>query len=315
MGNESKVTEFIFVGFPSLHHLELLMAIALLASYLLTLAGNLMIIALILSDCSLHSPMYFFLWNLSCLEILITSFVLPKVIASFLIGNKTISYSACIAQCYFYFFLGCSDFALLAIMSYDRYVAICNPLHYSMVMNSKLCLQLVIGSWAAGFLATIVPTILVIKLPFCRVNHIDHFFCDSVALIKLSCADTSFVELVSFLSSIIILLGSFVMAVVSYIYIVITILRLPSASRRQKAFSTCSAHLTIVTLGYGSCIFMYVRPSTSDPSINKLVALINTVVTPLMSPFVFTLRNQQVKDALRAALKNSMVFSRKRFHF
>ncbi|NXE58064.1 OLF49 protein, partial [Casuarius casuarius] len=305
MLNHTTVTEFLLLGFPSLHHQEYLIAITFLASYLVILAGNLLIIALILSDQDLYRPMYFFLCNLSSLEIFITTSIIPKTVGSLLMGSKTISYPACLTQGYFYSLLGSIEFVLLAVMSYDRYAAICYPLQYPMLMNSRLCLQLLLGSWSAGFLITIVITVLVARLPFCNANCIDHFFCDSVLLIRLSCAETQTVELISFVTSSIILFGSLVMTAMSYLYVINTILRLPSASSRNKAFSTCSSHFTIVILGYGSCIFMYVWPS-SHVSYNKRVALLNTVVTPLMSPFIFSLRNQQMKDALKAGLKRSV---------
>ncbi|XP_061447927.1 olfactory receptor 6C76-like [Rhineura floridana] len=306
--NQTVITDFILLDFPELNQLEHFMGLFLLASYLLTLSGNIMIIMIIIRDHHLHTPMYFFLWNLSCLEILITTTVVTKVLVSLLLGFKTISYPACIAQCYF-FFLVSSDFLLLAVMSYDRYVAICNPLRYAAIMSTQLCLWLVVGSCAAGFLATILPTILVINLPFCHSNHIDHFFCDSLALFKLACTDTSLVELVSFFSSLTVV-GTFIFTVVSYAYIVKTIIKIPSASGRHKAFSTCSSHFIIVSLGYGRCIFMYVRPSGSNPSINKVVSLINTVLTPLLSPFIFSLRNQQVKDAVKAVFSKHAVYFR-----
>ncbi|XP_067173404.1 olfactory receptor 6E1-like, partial [Apteryx mantelli] len=295
MLNHTTVTEFLLLGFPSLHHQEYLIAITFLASYLVILVGNLLIIALILSDRDLHRPMYFFLCNLSSLEIFIATSIIPKIVASLLMGNKTISYPACITQCYFFSLLGTIEFVLLAVMSYDRYVAICYPLQYPMLMNSQLCVQLLLGSWTAGFLATVVPTVLVVRLPFCNDNRIDHFFCDVVLLIKLSCADTRTVELINFVNAFIILLGSLVMTAMSYLYIINTILRLPSASSRNKAFSTCSSHFTIVILGYGSCIFLYMRPSSHHISYNKTVALLNTMITPLMSPFIFSLRNEQMK--------------------
>ncbi|XP_067173370.1 olfactory receptor 6M1-like, partial [Apteryx mantelli] len=269
---------------------------------LVILVGNLLIIALILSDRDLHRPMYFFLCNLSSLEIFITTSIIPKTVASLLMGNKTISYPFCLTQCYFYSLLGNIEFVLLAVMSYDRYVAICYPLRYPMLMNSQFCVQLLLGSWTAGFLATIVPTILVVRLPFCNANRIDHFFCDIVLLIKLSCADTRTVELVSFMNASLILFGSLIMSAMSYIYIINTILRLPSASSQNKAFSTCSSHFTFVILAYGSCIFLYVQPSTHKISYNKIVSLLNTMITPLMSPFIFSLRNEQMKKALKVGL-------------
>ncbi|KFP51410.1 Olfactory receptor 49, partial [Cathartes aura] len=294
---------FLLLGFPALHYQECLIAITFLASYLVILAGNLLIICLVLSERDLYRPMYFFLCNLSSLEIFIATSIIPKAVKSLLMGSKAISYPACMAQCYFYSLLGSIEFNLLAVMSYDRYVAICYPLQYPMLMNSQLCLQLLLGSWTAGFLVTIIPTILFARLPFCNANRIDHFFCDSVLLMKLSCAETQTVELISFLASSIVLFGSLGMTAVSYLYIVNTILRLPSASSRHKAFSTCSSHFTIVSLGYGSCIFMYVQPSSHPVFRNKAVALLNTLVTPLMSPFIFSLRNQQMKDALKVSLK------------
>ncbi|XP_067173386.1 olfactory receptor 6J1-like, partial [Apteryx mantelli] len=282
---------------------------------LVILVGNLLIIALILSDRDLHRPMYFFLCNLSSLEIFITTSIIPKTVASLLMGNKTISYPFCLTQCYFYSLLGNIEFVLLAVMSYDRYVAICYPLRYPMLMNSQFCVQLLWGSWTAGFLATIVPAVLVVRLPFCNANRIDHFFCDIVLLIKLSCADTRTVELVSFMNASLILFGSLIMSAMSYIYIINTILRLPSASSQNKAFSTCSSHFTFVILAYGSCIFLYVQPSTHKISYNKIVSLLNTMVTPLMSPFIFSLRNEQMKKALKVGLKRNVIISRKCFSF
>lgn len=311
MENQTVITDFILLGFPELHHLKHLMGVILLASYLFALAGNIMIIILVINDSHLHTPMYFFLWNLSCLEILVTTTVVPKVLASLFLSFRSISYPACLSQCYFFFFLGSSDFVLLAVMSYDRYIAICKPLHYAAIMSGQICLSLVIGSYVASFLATIAPTILVANLPFCHSNHIDHFFCDSVALMKIACADTSLVELASFFSSSATLLGSLIFTVMSYIYIVTTILKIPSASGRHKAFSTCSSHLMVVSLGYGSCIFMYVRPSGSNPSVNKMVSLINIVLTPLLSPFIFSLRNKQMKDALKTLVIKHAIYLNK----
>ncbi|NXW50598.1 OLF49 protein, partial [Nyctiprogne leucopyga] len=311
MWNKTTVTEFFLLGFGSLHHQEHLMAITLLASYLVILGGNLLIICLVLAERELYRPMYFFLCNLSCLEIFITTSIIPKAIGNLLMGRRSISYLGCLTQCYFYSLLGCIEFVLLALMSYDRYMAICYPLQYPVLMSSQICLQLLLGSWTAGFLVTIVSTVLVGRLPFCNDNRIDHFFCDCVLLIKLSCAETQLVELISFMTSSIILLGSLGMTAMSYLYIINTILRLPSASSQHRAFSTCSSHITIVILGYGSCIFMYVQPSSHYISYNKSVALLNTVVTPLMSPFIFSLRNQLMKDALKASMKRSVLIFRK----
>ncbi|XP_009981956.1 PREDICTED: olfactory receptor 49-like, partial [Tauraco erythrolophus] len=288
MLNHTTVTEFLLFGFPSLHHQEHLMAIVLLILYLVILGGNLLVISFVLAERDLYRPMYFFLCNLSCLEIFIATSIILKAIGKLLMGSKAISYPGCLTQCYFYSLLGCIGFVLLAVMSYDRYVAICHPLQYPMLMSSQLCLQLLLGSWAADFLATTVSTVL--GTPFCNANHINHFFCDSALLIKLSCAETQTVELITFVVSSIVLLGSLSMTAVFYLYIINTILRLPSASSRHKTFSTSSSHFSIIILGYGSCIFIYVQPSSHHISYNKAVALLNTVVTPLMSLFIFRLR-------------------------
>ncbi|KAM6400643.1 LOW QUALITY PROTEIN: olfactory receptor 6E1-like [Pluvialis apricaria] len=310
MLNHTTVTEFLLLGFPCLHHQQHLMAIALLASYLVILGGNLLIISLILAERHLYRPMYFFLCNLSCLEVFITTSLIPKAIGNLLMGSKAISYPGCLTQCYFYSLLGYSEFVLLAVMSYDGYVAICHSLQYPMLMTSQLCLQLLLGSWTAGFLATVVSTVLVARMPFCSI---DHFFCDNMLLIKLSCTETQIVELITFLASSTILLGSLGMTAMSYLYIINTILKLPSDSSQHKTFSTCSSHFTFAILGYGSCIFMYVQPSSHPISYNKAVALLNTVVTPLMSPFIFSLRNQLMKDAFRAGWKRSVIVFRKHF--
>ncbi|KAM6044698.1 olfactory receptor 6J1-like [Theristicus caerulescens] len=312
MLNHTSVTEFLLLGFPSLHHQQRLMAITLLASYLVILVGNLLIISLVLAERDLYRPMYFFLCNLSCLEIFIATSIRPKAIGNLLMGSKAISFPGCLTQCYFYSLLGYIKF-VLAVMSYDCYVAICHPLQYPMLINSQLCLQLLLGSWAAGFLATIVSTVLVARMPFCNANRIDHFFCDSTLLIKLSCAETQIAELITFVASSIILLGSLGMTAMSYLYIINTILRLPSASSQHKTFSTCSSHFTFVILGYSSCIFMYVQPSSHHMSYNKAVALLNTVVAPLMSAFLFSLRNQMMKDALKAAWKRRVIIFRQPF--
>ncbi|KAM6293951.1 LOW QUALITY PROTEIN: olfactory receptor 6J1-like [Aegotheles albertisi] len=298
MLNHKTVTEFLLLGFSSLHHQEHLMAITLLASYLVILAGNLLIISLALAERDLYRPMYFFVCNLSCLEIFIMTSIIPKAIGNLLMVSKAISYSGSLTQCYFYYLLGYIEFVLLVVMSYDCFVAICHPLQYSMLMYSQLCLQLLLG-WAAGFLATIVSIVLVARLPFCNANSIDHFFCDGVLLIKLTCSETQIVELINFMASSIILLGSLGMTALSYLYIINTILRLPSTYSWHKAFSTCSSHFTIVILGCGSCIFMYVQPSSHHISYNKAV--------------VFSLRNQQMKDVLKAGLKRSVIIIRQHF--
>ncbi|XP_034646017.1 olfactory receptor 49-like [Trachemys scripta elegans] len=277
--------------------------------------GNSIIITLVCIDYRLQSPMYFFLCNLFLIEIPMIMTVVPKMLENFLSGRNTISFYGCLGQSYFYFLLGISQYVLLVTMSYDQYVAICYPLNYSTIMNRKVCVWLVVGSWMEGFFSILVPTVIKLGLPYCGPNIINHFFCYRTPLLYLTCADIWLVEFIKFIISLPVLLGSVMLMVISYVYIICTIICIPSTKGRKKAFSTCSSHFIIITMGYGSCIFMYVRPSGSDTSLNKLVALLNTVVTPLMSPFIFSMRNQQIKDSLRAALKRSMNFSRKHINF
>ncbi|XP_057551983.1 olfactory receptor 6M1-like [Hippopotamus amphibius kiboko] len=301
--NQTTVAEFILTAFPALQKLQIFLFGALLVTYMLTLTGNGVIISLIWADNRLQNPMYFFLSNLSFLDILYTSSVTPKLLASCLLENrKTISLAGCISQTYFFFFLGTVEFILLVVMSFDRYVAICNPLRYSIIMNSRVCLLLVLGCWVGAFLSVLCPVILLSRLPFCH-KEINHFFCDMAPLLQVACADTHFLEMISFLLSSLILLTSLVLTIMSYTYIISTILCIPSAQGRQKAFSTCASHITVVSIAYGSNIFMYVRPSQNHTlDFDKVTAVLTIMVTPLLNPFIYSLRNETVKEVLRDAI-------------
>ncbi|XP_068835058.1 olfactory receptor 6M1-like [Capricornis sumatraensis] len=305
--NQTTVTEFILTAFPALQKLQIFLFVVLLFTYMLTLTGNGVIISLIWADSRLQTPMYFFLSNLSFLDILFTSSVTPKLLSFLLKDRKTISLAGCISQTYFFFFLGTVEFILLVVMSFDRYVAICNPLRYTIVMNSRLCLLLVLGCWVGAFLSVLCPVILLSRLPFCH-EEINHFFCDIAPLLQVACTDTHFLEMISFLLSSLILLTSLVITTVSYTYIISTILRIPSAQGRQKAFSTCASHITVVSIAYGSNIFMYVRPSQSHSlEFDKVTAVLTIMGTPLLNPFIYSLRNEKVKEVLRDAI-NKIVF-------
>ena len=256
---------------------------------------------LTLMDRRLHTPMYYFLRNFAVLEIWFTSVIFPKMLTNILTGNRTISLEGCFLQCFLYFFLGTTEFFLLAVMSFDRYVAICNPLRYVTTMSKRVCVQLVLSSWITGFLLNIIPGFLTFQQPFCGSNIIDHFFCDSFPLLELICADTSLIGLLGFILANVSLLGTLSVMATCYGHSLHTILCLPAAKERQKAFSTCSSHITVVSLFYGSCIFMYVRSGKGGQGEdrNKVVALLNTVVTPVLNPFIYTLRNKQVKQVFR----------------
>ncbi|ELV12871.1 Olfactory receptor 6C76 [Tupaia chinensis] len=248
--------------------------------------------------------MYFFLRNFSFLEISWTSVFIPRYLVSIVTMDKTISYDACAAQLFFAIFLGASEFFLLAAMSYDRYVAICKPLHYTTMMSNRVCKQLVVASWSAGLL-TISPGLLMgLRLEFCDANVIDHFGCDYSPVLKLSCTDTTVIELLSFVLAIVTLLVTLALVMVSYAHIIRTILKIPSAQQRKKAFSTCSSHMIVVSISYGSCIFMYIKPSAEERvALNKGVAVLTTSVAPVLNPFIYTLRNKQVKQALKDVVK------------
>ncbi|KAM7149968.1 olfactory receptor 6M1-like [Macrochelys suwanniensis] len=303
MVNQTVVSEFILVGFPSPREVEIVLFLVFLAFFVMILMGNILIIMLICTDHRLQTPMYFFLIHLSLIEILMTISIMPKMMWNFLSARKTISFSSCLAQSYFYFLLGCTEYIILAVMSYDRYVAICFPLHYATIMSKKICILLVICSWMGGFLAVFIPTAMKSGLPFCGPNIINHFFCDSAPLLHLACSDIHLIELVDFLVSASVALGTLLPTVVSYLCILATIMKIPSTKGRIKAFSTCSSHFTIITMGYGTSIFIYVRPSQDHSmSLNKVVSLLTTVVTPMLNPFIFSLRNQQVKEALRDSI-------------
>ncbi|XP_046510078.1 olfactory receptor 49-like [Equus quagga] len=299
MGNHTTITKFVLLGLSDACELQMLIFLGILLTYLLTLLGNLLIV--IIMDRRLHTPMYYFLRNFAVLEIWFTSVIFPKMLTNILTGHKTISLAGCFLQLFFYFFLGTTEFLLLAVMSFDRYVAICNPLRYATIMSKRVCVQLVLSSWLAGFLLIIVPSFLIFQEPFCGPNIINHFFCDNFPLLELICADTSLIELLSFIEAIFTLLGTLSVTATCYGHILHTILRIPSAKERQKAFSTCSSHITVVSLFYGSCIFMYIRLDKGDQGEdrNKVVALLNTVVTPMLNPFIYTLRNKQVKQVFR----------------
>ncbi|XP_030395465.1 olfactory receptor 6F1-like [Gopherus evgoodei] len=243
--------------------------------------------------------MYFCLCNLSFLEIWYTTACIPKAIGVMLDTSQTISFTVCLLQLFFLLSMGATECFLLAVMAYDCYLAICQPLHYIFLMNSTFCTQLALLSWLCGFLSVSVLAVLISRLSFCGHNVINHFICDIDSWIALSCAKMHLIELATFINSFIVVMVSCTITLVSYIFIISTILRIPSAQGRKKAFSTCSAHLTLVTIWYCSGIFLYVKPSAQKSlDLNKTINIFNTMVTPLLNPFIYTLRNKEVKEAL-----------------
>ncbi|XP_068829438.1 olfactory receptor 9A4 [Capricornis sumatraensis] len=305
LGNHSSATEFYLLGFSGSRELRHILFATFFFFYSVTLIGNTVIIVIVCLDKRLQSPMYFFLGHLSALEILVTTIVVPVMLWGLLLpGMQAISLAACVTQLFLYLALGTTEFALLGVMAVDRYVAVCNPLRYNVIMNSRTCNLVVIVSWLFGVLFQIWPVYATFQLSYCKSNVVDNFFCDRGQLLKLSCDNTLFMEFILFLMAVFVLFGSLIPTIVSYACIVSTILKIPSASGRRKAFSTCASHFTCVVIGYGSCLFLYVKPKqTQATDYNRVVSLMVSVVTPFLNPFIFTLRNDKVIEALRDRVK------------
>ncbi|XP_065271108.1 olfactory receptor 6N1-like [Emys orbicularis] len=301
--NQTAVTDFILLGFGDLPDLQILLFLMFLVIYMATVARNMLITALVVADKHLHTPMYYFLGNLSCLETCYTSTLLPRMLVSLLTGDKTISFSGCLSQLYFFCALAGMECCLLAVMSYDRYLAICKPLHYSTLMSNRFCLQLAAGSWLNGSLATTIFILFISQLIFCGPNEIDHFYCDPILLMELSCSDTHLSILVNLIFVSVFSLPPFLLTMTSYVCISATILRIPSTTGRKKAFSTCSSHLTVVTIFYGTIMIFYMLPKCDTlRDLKKVLSLCFTVLTPLVNPLIYSLRNREVKEALSKAV-------------
>ncbi|XP_006034165.1 olfactory receptor 6B1-like [Alligator sinensis] len=301
--NYTRVQEFILLGFPTIMELQVLLFVIFLIVYTLTLLENMVIITLIRTNHHLHKPMYFFLSNLSFLEVWYISVTVPKLLINLLVKNKSISFISCMAQLYFFIALVCTECVLLAVMAYDRYVAICNPLRYPAIMSSHLCLQLSVSSWLIGFLISMLKVFFISQLSFCGPNIINHFFCDISPLLNLSCTNMLVAEVVDFVFALLILLIPLSITIISYVCIIGTILCIPTAQGRRKAFSTCASHLTVVIIFFSATLFMYARPRRIHSfDLNKLVSVVYTIVTPMLNPFIYCLRNQEVKGALRKTL-------------
>ncbi|XP_022375360.1 olfactory receptor 6C6-like [Enhydra lutris kenyoni] len=312
MRNQSREIKFILLGLTDDPQLQTVIFIFFFLNYVLSVIGNLSIILLTLLDPRLKTPMYFFLRNFSFLEASLTTVCIPRYLISLMTKNKIISYNSCASQLFFFLLLEITEFYLLSAMCFDRYVAICKPLHYPIIMNNKVCYQLLFSSWTIGFLFTFPPVALGLTLDFCASKVIDHFMCDTSPVLQLSCTDTHLLELLSFALAIGILLITLPLVILSYTYIIKTILKLPSAQKRTKAFSTCSSHMIVVSLTYGSCIFNYIKPTAKERvTLSKGVTVIYTSVAPLLNPFIYALRNQQVKEAFKDTLQKIFSFFKK----
>lgn len=302
-GNYTTVAEFFLLGLTDRPELQGVLFGVFLIVYLITVIGNLGMITLIRVDPQLHTPMFFFLSHLAFLDFSYSSVITPKMLMNLVAVNKAISFGGCAAQMYSFIAFGTTECFLLAVMAYDRYVAICKPLLYHIIMSHQLCLQLLIGSYLFGFAISTIHTSCSFRLSFCHSQVIKHFFCDVIPLLNLSCTDTRVNEIV--LCSFCIINGVFITLeiCISYVYIVSAILKIRSAEGQRKAFSTCACHLTVVVMFFGTAVFMYMRPSSdSSPDEDKVVSLFYTVVNPMLNPLIYSLRNKEVKDALKRTL-------------
>ncbi|XP_053120272.1 olfactory receptor 5V1-like [Hemicordylus capensis] len=301
--NSTIVTEFILMGLSDLPAVRFSLFAAFLLIYLITLLGNGTILLAIAADSHLHNPMYFFLSNLSMLDVFCPTATVPKMLENLLTESNTISFAGCVLQLYFLVALAGTEVFLLAVMAYDRYVAISNPLRYTVIMSKRLCLQMVAGTWITGFLNSLLHSVLTFTLPYCKSNRVNQYYCDIPPVLALSCASTFLAEMVVLIVGGIFGVGAFLVTLVSYVHIISTILRIRSAEGKRKAFSTCASHLMVVCLFYGTTIFTYIRPSSSHhPDQDRLVSMLYGVITPMLNPLIYSLRNKEVKGALKRVI-------------
>ncbi|KAM9739461.1 olfactory receptor 12D1-like [Dama dama] len=308
MLNQTSVTEFLLLGVTDIQVLQPVLFVVFLAIYFLSLAGNGAILMVVISDPRLHSPMYFFLGNLSCLDICYSTVTLPKMLENLLSTHRAISFLGCMSQLHFFHFLGSTEAMLVPLMAFDRFVAICKPLRYTLIMNHQVCLQMAVTVWIFGFFHALLHSVMTSRLNFCGSNHIHHFFCDVKPLLKLACGDT---ELNQWLLNNVtgtFAMGSFFLILLSYFYIIIYLFfKTHSCSMLHKALSTCASHFIVVILLFGPIIFIYIRPA-SGSSMNQdwIVAIMYSVVTPVLNPLIYTLRNKEVKGALRRIIRRRL---------
>nr|DBA29787.1 TPA: hypothetical protein GDO54_005847 [Pyxicephalus adspersus] len=308
--NVSSITMFHLLGLQTPHNVTFFISFLLVVIYCLTICGNLLIITLVSYSKSLHSPMYFFLSQLSVADILLSTEILPNTLHGILMKETILSFSDCISQFYFFCVSETSECLLLTVMCYDRYLAICRPLHYTLAMNFCFCWIMIITCWVLSFLIVLVHTLPISHLKFCDFNIVDHYFCDLDPILQLSCSDTTIVLREVTLLTFIFVVIPFFIIIVSYVYIIFTIFKIPSVTSRQKVFSTCSSHLTVVCIYYGTIVCVYLVPSKEQSwNITKYMSLLYTVVTPLINPIIYSLRNKDLKNAA-AKIINSLHFSK-----
>ncbi|XP_055975584.1 olfactory receptor 1361-like [Sorex fumeus] len=310
VGNLTQFSEFLLLGLSEDAREQQLIFILFLVMYLVTVLGNLLIILAIVTESRLHTPMYFFLANLAFVDICFTSTTIPKMLVNHVTGHRGIPYAGCLTQTFLFILFASLDCFLLGVMAYDRYEAICHPLHYGMSMTPEVCSLLVGASWAVAFGNSLVQVILLSHLSFCTHNQVHNFFCELSTLLNLACSDTLLNNVVSNSEGSLTVVLPFIGILISYWLIFSTVMRIPSKTGRQKAFSTCSSHLSVVCLFYGTLIGVYFSPASSDKTQEKTVAAVMyTVVTPMMNPFIYSLRNKDMKGAFRSIVNRKPVFT------
>ncbi|XP_020937118.1 LOW QUALITY PROTEIN: olfactory receptor 2W1-like [Sus scrofa] len=302
--NSTSLHDFILLGFSDHPKLEMALSGVVATFYLITLVGNTAIILASLLDSHLHTPMYFFLRNLSFLDLCFTTSIVPQMLVNLWGPHKTISYGGCVIQLYVYMWLGSIECLLLAVMSYDRFTAICKPLHYLVIMNPHLCLKMIIMVWSISLANSVVLCTLTLNLPRCGNNLLDHFLCELPAMLKIACIDTTAVELSVFALGIAIVLTPLILILISYGYIAKAVLRMKSRAGQRKAINTCGSHLTVVSIFYGAIIYLYLQPGNSaSKDQGKFLTLFYTIITPSLNPLIYTLRNKDMKEALKKLMR------------
>ncbi|XP_053330031.1 olfactory receptor 6B1-like [Spea bombifrons] len=294
--NQTSITEFILLGFSVSSETGFFLFALISIVYVVTITFNIFIIVLVISERRLHKPMYIFISGLSFLELWYPSVTVPKLLSSLLNGDRSISPGACVSQFYFHFACGATENFLLAVMAYDRYVAICHPLQYVVIISPQISVKLLVGCWAIGFILFLAPCFQISNLLFCSHNEIDHYYCDFAPIVRLSCSDISRAKSVFSGVTGFFILGCFLPIIVSYICIIRTIMAFPTSSGRRKAFSTCASHLIVVLIFYSTIMFMFIRPNTGDNThFEKIISVFPSIVTSFLNPIIYTLRNQEVK--------------------